>query len=174
MQCSCSSGSGILHGFTHIQSTIRRPRSGHHYPNRVIRASPRLSEVLADLRPRRKPWRRSSDTRGMTAPRRPGRPARTTPRAFSKDEAAKLFVEGEIASTAAFANRRVFPGPRELARRFGVSPSTMSRFIRRAGLIEIRRAFLAALVPAKCNTEATDGTMDDSSPSPIARQRADT
>jgi hypothetical protein len=71
--------------------------------------------------------------------RRRGRPARGSGPVFPRDEVKGILVDGELVPHPAGPPRRVFTGPRGLARRYGVSPSTISRFARKLG-IGARRA----------------------------------
>jgi hypothetical protein len=71
--------------------------------------------------------------------RRRGRPARGSGPVFPRDEVKGILVDGELVPQPAGPPRRVFTGPRGLARRYGVSPSTISRFARKLG-IGARRA----------------------------------
>lgn len=89
--------------------------------------------------------------------RKSGLPARVEGPAFPADEVSRLFVEGEVVESRLSVPHVVFPGPRALARRFGVSPSTISRFIRRHGLLEERRRHIDSLRVYERTHNATRG-----------------
>jgi len=75
--------------------------------------------------------------------RRRGRPARSAGPTFPRDEVKRILLEGECVPQPGGSSRRVFPGQRALARRYGVSPSTISRFAQRLGIAATRLAHRA-------------------------------
>jgi hypothetical protein len=79
--------------------------------------------------------------------RRRGRPARAAGPTFPRDEVKRILLEGESVPQPGGSPRRVFPGQRALARRYGVSPSTISRFARRLGIAATRRARERTRIP---------------------------
>ena len=80
-----------------------------------------------------------------------GRPTRAEGPAFPRDVVIRILVQGELVPQAAGPPRREFPGPRALAARYGVSPSSISRFAKRLRLAEARQSWLEQLAIEKCN-----------------------
>jgi hypothetical protein len=72
-----------------------------------------------------------------TNKRRRGRPARSSVPAFPQDEVKRILIDGEMVPQSAGPSKLEFPGPRALARRYGVSPSTISRFAQKLGLATV-------------------------------------
>lgn len=94
----------------------------------------------------------------MTARRR-GRPPRASGPAFDHDAVEQLLQHGELVPQAVGPPLRVFPGVCELARRYAVSPSAISRLAKRRGLTLQPRPPLAG------------STAQGSRPSPRTRGR---
>ena len=67
--------------------------------------------------------------------RKRGRPPRAAGSIFPRDQVKQILLEGELAPQPGDPPRRVFPGLRALARRYGVSPSTLSRFAQQVGIV---------------------------------------
>jgi hypothetical protein len=74
-----------------------------------------------------------------------GRPPRADGPAFDTDEVMRIYRDGVVVEDADGKIELTFPGPTEIAEQLGVSASTISRFAKKHGLDEIRRARLAEL-----------------------------
>lgn len=72
--------------------------------------------------------------------RKPGRPSRVDGPAFPHDELARILVHGELVAQPDGTARRQFPSARALARRYAVSPSTITRFAEKLHFAYTRRA----------------------------------
>jgi len=72
--------------------------------------------------------------------RKPGRPSRADGPAFPQDELAHILVHGELVPQRDGSARREFPSARALARRYDVSPSTITRFAEKLHFAYTRRA----------------------------------
>jgi DNA-binding transcriptional regulator YhcF (GntR family) len=71
--------------------------------------------------------------------RKPGRPPRAGGQVFPQDEVLRILVEGELVIQPGGQSKRGFPGTRTLANRYGVSPSTISRFARKLDISSRQR-----------------------------------
>ncbi|MBE7449202.1 MAG: hypothetical protein HS111_09980 [Kofleriaceae bacterium] len=79
----------------------------------------------------------------MTRPR--GRPPRADGPAFDTEEVERIYRDGVLVEREDGSLERIFPGPTEIAEQFGVSGSTISRYAKKHGLAELRRARMAEL-----------------------------
>ena len=84
-----------------------------------------------------------------------GRPAGSEPPKVPRAMVEKLLVEGTIATRADGSLERVYPSVAELARRFGVYPNSIHRFVRELNLDELRAEYAARNpLPARLPTKA--------------------
>jgi hypothetical protein len=72
--------------------------------------------------------------------RQPGRPPRADGHVFPHDEVTRILLDGEMVPQPNGPPRREFPGPRALAERYGVSPSTICRFAQKLGIANGQRS----------------------------------
>lgn len=85
----------------------------------------------------------------MGEQRKAGRPKRDEGPKMPVDEVERLLVEGELVTGDDGAEKRMWPSQREVARRFGVSPSLVATFATQHGCTERRAVFKAKLAAAK-------------------------
>lgn len=77
--------------------------------------------------------------------RQRGRPPRADGPAFDTEEVERIYRDGVVVDREDGTVELTFPGPTEIAEQLGVNPSTISRYAKKHGLDELRRARLAEL-----------------------------